>query len=145
MVWLPGGSSQDSITISPGNPRESSACGSEMPLLSCFYLPWFAVPKRKPQARETVRGCRSGRLKRAVCAEHFSVWRKGTENGSVPSEPTVGAVPAPCTAWTLKWGQERKVAMARLVPTYGHLGKDGPCASILSSTTNLIRNEKRGN
>lgn len=36
MVWLLGGSSQDSISVSPGNPRECSACGSEMPLLSCF-------------------------------------------------------------------------------------------------------------
>lgn len=133
------------ISVSPGNPRESSACGSEMPLLSCFFLPWFALPKKKSQARETVRGYRSERLNRPVCDEHFSVWRKGTENRSVPSEPTVDAVAASCTPWTLKWCQERELAMARLISTYGHLGEDGPCDGILSSTANLIRKEKRGN
>lgn len=107
--------------------ENSEPVAQKMPFLSCFYLPWFAVPKRKTQARETVRGYRSERLKRAVCAEHFSVWRKGTENGSVPLEPTLDAVSASCTPWTLEWGQEKKLAMARQVPTYGHLGKDELC------------------
>lgn len=125
MVWLPGGSSQDSSSVSPGNPREFSACGSEMPLHCCFYLPWFALPKRESQAIRAVRGYRSERLKRAVCAKPFSVWRKGTENGSVPLEPALEAVNASCTHWaSLKCGQERKLAMARLAATYGQPGKD---------------------
>lgn len=53
------------------------------------------------------------------------------------------AVTASCTHWTLKWGQEeRKLAMARLVPICGQLGKDGLCPS---PTASVIRKEKRGN